>query len=73
MLLVKKIIKVRGENAKYFVCKLKNEDDENAFKNQVIGVYPINMVFDKNIYNADSELPALSSYRSNFLSSEIII
>ena len=73
LLFVEIIIKVRGENAQYFVCKFENEENKKAFKNKFKGVYPIRMVFDKNIQGTESELPPLNSYRSNFISGEIII
>lgn len=73
LLFVEKVIKVRGENAQYFICELKNQENQNAFDNNIQGVYPIEMVFDKNIQNADSELLDLGKYRSNFLLGEIII
>jgi hypothetical protein len=73
LLFVKNNIKVRGENAHYFICELKNEEDKTAFKNCVKKVYPINMVFDKNIINEQQDIPDINSYRANFLSGEIII
>ena|SRR5690348_4495823 len=66
-------IKVRGENAHYFICKFKNENDESALKSSIEGVYPINMVFDKSIRNEQQEVPDINSYRANFLMGEIII
>jgi hypothetical protein len=73
LLFTNKIIKVRGQDAQYFVCKIKKEEDQNSFNNQKKGIYEIRMVFDKNIQNVDSELPDLSNYRGNFLSGELII
>lgn len=73
LLFIETNIKVRGENAHYFICKLKNEDNKTALKNSVEGVYPINMVFDKNISSEQQEIPDISSYRANFLMGEIII
>ena len=73
LLFVERIIKVRNENAQYFICELKNEEDKSAFNSHKKGVYPIRMVFDKNINSDAEELPPLSSYRANFLSGEIQI
>lgn len=73
LLFVENNITVRGENAHYFICELKNEEDRIAFKNCVKRVYPINMVFDKNIIADQQEIPDINSYRSNFLSGEIVI
>ena len=73
LLFVEKIIKVKGDNAQYFICELKNKENQNAFDNSVAGIYLIDMVFDKNIQNTDSELFDLGIYRSNFLLCEIII
>ena len=73
LLFVEKIIKVNNDNAQYFICELKNKENQNAFDNSVAGIYLIDMVFDKNIQNTDSELFDLGIYRSNFLLGEIII
>jgi len=73
LLFVEKNIKVNGENAHYFICELKNKEDKIALKNGVKKVYPINMVFDKNITTGLQDIPDIDSYRANFLSGEIII
>jgi hypothetical protein len=66
-------IKFEGNDAQYFNCELRRSEVKDAFRSHIKGVYPINMVFDKNINNKDSELPLFSSYRGNFLSGELII
>ena len=73
LLFTKSIINVRGKRAQYFVCELKNAIDQNAFDRGKKGVYPIQMVFDQNILTVDSFVPALNTYRSNFLLGEIEI
>ncbi len=73
LLFVETVIKVRGENAQYFVCELKNKEDQDSFKIRIKKNYPIHMVYDKDIHSKNHMLPDLKSYRSNFLSGEIII
>jgi len=73
LLFIETPTKVYGKNAQYFICELRRSKDKDAFKNHIKGTYPINMVFDEKINNADYELPPYSSYRGNFLSGEIII
>lgn len=73
LLFVEDTIKVRGENAHYFICELKNEEKKIALKNHVKGIYPINMVFDKKIISKQQDIPDINTYRANFLSGEIII
>lgn len=73
LLFVENNIKVRGKIAHYFICELKNEEDKIGLKNCVPKVYPINMIFDENIISEQQDIPDISSYRSNFLSGEIII
>jgi hypothetical protein len=66
-------IKTEYGIAQYFVTRFKNEKDKTDFKKNVPGIYPVQMVFDKNITNENCNVPNLSSYRSNFLSGEIVI
>ena len=72
LLSLEKPIQVKGQDAHYFICELKRQEDKNDLKKHIKGVYPINMVFDNSI-NEDSQLPPLSSYRANFLSGELVI
>ena len=65
-------IRIEDQKAHYFICELQKQEDRNAFKKNIKGVYPITMVFDNSI-NENSELPPLSSYRSNFLSGELVV
>jgi len=65
--------KIEQDDAQYFICQFRNEKDKKSFKNNIKGTYPIEMVFDKKIKSAYDEIPQLGSYRSNFLSGELII
>lgn len=74
LLFVEKNIKVRDvDNAHYFVCKLKNDEDQKAFDNEEMGHYLINMVYDENIHEIESKISPLDSYRANFLLGELVI
>ena len=66
-------MKIRNENTQFFICLLKEEDKLIAFENHEKGVYPIQMVFDKNIRSIDSKMSEISTYRSGFMSGELII
>lgn len=73
LIFLKDPVKVKKQNAQFFICELKDKKTEIAFVNKMNGVYPINMVFDKNINTKDSRLPPLNVYRDNFLLGEIVI
>ena len=72
LLFLEKPVNFKDQDIQYFICEFQRQEDRNALKKNIKGIYPINMVFDSNI-NKDSQLPPLSSYRGNFLSGEIII
>ena len=55
------------------ILTLKNKEDQDSFKIRIKKNYPIHMVYDKDIHSKNHMLPDLKSYRSNFLSGEIII
>ncbi len=73
LLFIENNIKVGGENAHYFICKFKNQDDALDLKTCVKKIYPIHMVYDKHISDEQQELPDIGSYRANFLAGEIVI
>ncbi len=73
LLFVGEPINVRGIEAQYFICKFKTKILRHEFYNNLSGVYEISMVYDKEIKNANHDLPDIESYRSNFLSGELII
>ncbi len=73
LLFIEKKINVKGNDAQYFICKLKSEKLRNPFNNNESGIYEISMVFDKDITNELQDLPDIENYRGNFLTGELII
>lgn len=73
LLFIKTKINVKGNEAHYFICKLKSEIMRDPFKNNESGIYEISMVFDKGITNELQDLPDIENYRGSFLTGEIII
>ena len=73
LLFTEKKINVKGNDAQYFICKLKSEKLRSPFNNKESGIYEISMVFDKDITNELQELPDIENYRGNFLTGELII
>jgi len=72
LLSLKVPIIIKGENAKYFVCKPIGIETNKLLSSQTEGTFPISMVFDKSLKDATTELPLFENYRSNFLSGEVI-
>jgi hypothetical protein len=49
LIFIEKLIKLRGAEAHYFICKLQDENSASRFNKGESGIYKITRVFDKNV------------------------